>query len=159
MDIMESLPRAITRTGYQGMREHVRNAVDCREDRGLPPHPRNSLIDCPECLGAGELTRNDSPSNDPQCAYEVTCMACAGTGDLLDGTVDPLLQMALYRRQRQIARHTNHLPYAKAKYRYWRRLALAKGCGLSAMHMRATAQLCANEAERGVAAFRRAVAA
>ncbi len=53
---------------------------------------------CPTCLGAGQLTRNDSFDKDPQCEYFVGCTeprCCDGW--VRWSTIDPLERLAAAR--------------------------------------------------------------
>lgn len=93
----------MTRAGYSAARRQARDKADTREDRGLPHHPANDWIDCPECGGGGSHTRNDSWNRDPQCEYDVECCRCCGEGEIEDGHIDPLLRI---RRLRVRARWT-----------------------------------------------------
>ena len=57
---------------------------------------------CLDCHGAGETIHNDTNpygyGPDPQCDYPVTCVACDGDGWLRMTPVDPITQLAYWRR-------------------------------------------------------------
>lgn len=154
------LPRTITRSGWLGYQRAVRESVD-RVASGLPHHPTNDLIDCPDCDGAGEHARNDTNPHgygpDPQCDYTVPCARCNGTGRVEDGVIDLLVQL---RRKRWWLKFPASPRASEYRYHYnsVRRRAVMPCSGLSAMEMRARAALCVNEAERAAAAWRRAAA-
>jgi len=137
-----ALPRRISRTGWLGF-HHVMRAMDPREDRGLPQHPADEPIDCRDCGGDGEVGEQ----------VPVSCERCGGEGAVLDGNVDLLVQL---RPARLLARC---VAARRPAYESIRRRAVMPCSGLGAMEMRARAQMCANEADRAVAAFRLAVAA
>lgn len=151
----QHLPRSITRSGYQGMRQNIRDRELSREERGLPQHPANAFVSCPDCFGTGEHMRNDSANGDPQTEYPVTCGACGGTGELQDGIVDPLLLVAKYRKGRfswamSDFRRTERLH----QYRLYRARAM-KGCtGLAVADLRALAARRENELDRARASWR-----
>lgn len=131
------VPRSITRSGYQGMRQNIRHSEMWREERCLPKHPANAVVDCPDCLGSGEHTRNDSPNGDPQTEYAVTCCACNGSGKLVDGIVDPLLLMAEYRKCRfSWAMSKRRVAERLQQYRLHRARAMAFSAGLVLTDMR-----------------------
>lgn len=142
----ENLPRSTTRVGYQSVRQHKRNLELTREERGLPPHPANALIDCPACDGMGERICNDSRERDPQCEYPVACSECSGSGNLVDGHVDVLQQMRSERRARSW------------RYTAYRMRATRPCSGIKAMDMRAKAQACVNELERARAGWQQVAA-
>jgi len=152
---MVLLPRSTTRSRYQAIRQHKRDAVDCREKRGLPLHPANGFIDCPACDGLGEHTRNDSDIGDPQCEYGVTCGACGGTGEVQDGLIDPLLLVAKYRAGRFTwAMSDLRRTERQHQYRLYRERAM-KGCtGLAVADLRALAARRENELDRSHASWR-----
>lgn len=131
------VPRSITRSGYQGMRQNIRDRELSREELGLPQHPANAFVDCPECLGTGEHMRNESANGDPQTEYPVTCGACNGTGELIDGVIDPLVAMAHYRRERfSWAMSKQRLTDRLHKYAHHRGRAMAFSAGLVLTDMR-----------------------
>lgn len=144
--MIENLPRSTTRFGYQTVRQHKRDCEVSREERGLPKHPANALIDCPACEGMGERICNDSRTGDPQCEYPVTCGACSGSGNLLDGQVDVLQQLRSERRARSW------------RYTAYRMRAMRPCSGIKAMEMRAKAQACVNEMERARAGWQQVAA-
>jgi len=149
--MFENLPRNTTRSGYQDLRSHLRCQDDCREERGLPLHPANGFIACPDCEGTGEHTRNDSAIGDPQCEYGVDCGRCNGEGEIADGLIDPLLLVAKYRKDRfswamTAIRKAERLHY----YRLYRMRAMRPCSGLAAVDMLAQAQMCANDTARAL---------
>ncbi len=152
---MQLLPRSTTRSRYEAIRQHKRNAEKCREERGLPLHPANGFIDCPACDGLGEHTRNDSAIGDPQCEYGVSCGACGGTGEVQDGVIDPLLLVAKFRAGRFTWAMSE---VRKADRRFCYQLALTramKPCtGLTVADERAAAQRRENEIDRAWAEWR-----
>lgn len=145
--MFENLPRNITRSGYQGMRSHLRCQDECREERGLPLHPANGFIPCPSCDGLGEHTRNDSGTCDPQCEYGVACSECSGSGELQDGLIDPLVLMAKYRAGRFTWAMSERRTADRRHYYNLYRLRAMRPCsGLLAVDMLARAQACADMA-------------
>lgn len=154
------LPRTITRSGWLGYQHAIRDSQD-RIGNGLPHHPANDMIDCPDCDGSGEnILNNTTPHGfgpDPQCDYPVTCARCYGYGSIEDGWIDPLVQL---RRQRWLLKFRASAKAADYRFHYtlFRLRAVMPCAGLSAMEMRARAALCANEAERALAAWRRVAA-
>lgn len=143
---LQNLPRSTTRLGYLSVRKHKRDCELKREERGLPHHPANALIDCPACEGTGERTYNDSRIGDPQCEYGVACGECSGSGNLIDGQVDVLQQLRTERRARNW------------RYTAFRMRATRPCSGIKAMEMRAKAQACVNEMERARAEWQQVAA-
>ncbi len=136
------LPRNLSRSGWVGF-HHVMRAMDPRQDRGLPQHPANGPIECPDCGGDGEVGE----------MQPVSCERCCGEGGILDGHVDLLEQI---QRARLLA---HSIATRRPAYESIRRRAAMPCSGLGAMEMRARAQMCVNETDHAVAAFSRAVAA
>lgn len=155
MRALDSLPRSITRSGYQGMRENIRAHELCREERGLPLHPANGFIDCPQCCGTGEHTRNDSAIGDPQSEYPVMCEACFGRGEIQDGLIDLLVLMAKYRAGRFTwAMSERRRAERLHQYRLFRARAMKRSSGLLIADERAAAQRRENEIDRAWAEWR-----
>lgn len=151
----QHLPRSTTRVGYVSFRQHNRDCELSREERGLPPHPANAFVSCPDCFGTGEHTRNDSANGDPQTEYPVTCGACGGSGEVQDGNIDPLLLMAKYRAGRftwamSDRRKADRLHY----YRLYRARAMKLHNGLDVVEIRAIAAARQNEIERARVSLR-----
>lgn len=145
MFAIEGLPRSTTRIGYASIRDHKRNCELSREERGLPLHPDNALIDCPVCDGMGEHTKNDSGIGDPQRDYAVDCGECSGTGQVQDGLIDPLVLMGNYRAARFTwAMSERQKSDRRHYYRLYRLRAMRPCSGLLATEMLARAQACAD---------------
>lgn len=139
------LPRSTTRLGYALVRNNKRNCELTREERGLPLHPANDFITCPDCDGTGEHVRNDSASGDPQCEYGVACGRCGGEGEIADGLIDPLLLVAKYRKGRFTwAMSERRAADRRHYYSLYRMRAMRPCSGLAAVDMLARAQMCAN---------------
>lgn len=157
--MFENLPRNTTRSGYLGMRSHLRCQDDCREERGLPLHPANDFIACPDCDGTGEHVRNDSASGDPQCEYAVACGRCNGEGEVADGLIDPLLLVAKYRKGRfSWAMGERRAADRRYHYNLYRMRAMRHCAGLDQVDMLFQLHQCGNELERSIASWK-AVAA
>lgn len=149
--MFENLPRSTTRLGYATVRDHQRCCELCREERGLPLHPANAFIACPDCDGTGEHTRNDSAIGDPQCEYVVACGRCNGEGEIADGLIDPLLLVAKYRKGRfGWAMSERRAADRRYHYNLYRMRAMRPCSGLAAVDMVARAQMCANEMARAL---------
>lgn len=147
--MFENLPRNTTRSGYLDLRSHLRCQDECREERGLPLHPADAFIACPDCDGIGEHTRNDSAIGDPQCEYGVACGRCNGEGEIADGQIDPLLLVAKYRKGRfgwamTDARKAERLHC----YRLYRARAMRLHNGMDVMEMRAIVAIRLSEISR-----------
>lgn len=157
--MFENLPRNITRSGYLGLRSHLRCQQDSREERDLPLHPVNGWASCPDCDGTGEHTHNDSGCNDPQRDYSVDCSRCNGEGELADGLIDPLVLVAKYRRGRfQIAMSARRAADRRHYYGLYRMRAMRHCAGLHQVDMMIQLHRCQNELERSIAGWK-AVAA
>lgn len=145
------LPRSTTRTGYASVRDHKRSSELTREERGLPLHPANAFIACPDCDATGEHVRNDSASGDPQCEYGVACGRCGGEGEIADGLIDPLLLVAKYRKGRfGWAMSERRAADRRHSYGLYRMRAMRLCSGLAAVDMLARAQMCANDMARAL---------
>lgn len=155
----ENLPRSTTRLGYATVRDHQRCCVLSREERGLPLHPANDFIACPDCDGTGEHVRNDSAIGDPQCEYGVACGRCNGEGEIADGLIDPLLLVAKYRKGRfSWAMGQRRAADRRYHYNLCRMRAMRHCAGLDQVDMLFQLHQCGNELERSIASWK-AVAA
>lgn len=152
--MFENLPRNTTRSGYLGLRSHLRCQQESREERGLPLHPFNGWATCPDCEGTGEHTHNDSGCNDPQRDYSVDCLRCNGEGELADGLIDPMLLVAKYRKARfGWALSERRAAARRHYYRLYRLRAMRPCSGLLEADMLAGAQMCANDTDRALKAM------
>lgn len=154
--MFENLPRNTTRSGYLGLRSHLRCQQESREERGLPLHPVNGWASCPDCDGTGEHVHNDSGTGDPQRDSGVACGRCCGEGELADGLIDPLLLVSKYRKGRFSWRMSARRAADRRHYYDLYRLRAMRPCsGLLLADMQARAQMCAdamNQALQQVAA-------
>lgn len=159
LHMFENLPRNTTRSGYLGLRSHLRCQDESREERGLPLHPVNGWATCPDCEGSGEVVLNDSIMGDPRSEYGVACGRCGGDGELADGLIDPLLLVAKYRKgrfnwfmsQRRAADRRHY-------YSLYRMRAMRHCAGLHQVDMMIQLHRCQSELERSIAGWK-AVAA
>lgn len=87
------LPRNISREAWMEYQHQSRVRKPARTEHGLPKHPVNDVIECPDCEGAGEHTVNHTHNNDPQYDEPVECERCGGDGYIPDGVIDPLTRI------------------------------------------------------------------
>ncbi|MEN5285787.1 hypothetical protein ABE494_07525 [Stenotrophomonas lactitubi] len=152
--MFENLPRNTTRSGYLGLRSHLRCQDESREERGLPLHPVNCWASCPDCLGTGEHAHNDSGTGDPQRDSGVACGRCCGEGELADGLIDPLMLVAKYRKGRfNWAMSARRAAGRRHYYDLYRLRAMRPSSGLLLADMRALVQICADDTDRAVKAM------
>lgn len=149
--MFENLPRNTTRSGYLGLRSHLRCQDECREERGLPLHPVNGWATCPDCHGTGEHAHNDSGTGDPQRDSGVPCSRCCGEGELADGLIDPLLLVAKYRKGRfGWAMSERRAADRRHNYDLYRLRAMRPCSGLLEADMLARVQMCATDTDRAL---------
>ena len=132
----------MSRAAYHAARRAARDRMESREERGLPAHPANGWIYCPQCEGSGEVNQEWVAED-----HEVSdsCPTCLGDGEVLDGHVDVLVQLRKVR-----ARYVRRQP---APYGWMRKRALS-GSPLAQLRMIEAAIGCDLECRAAVRAWR-----
>lgn len=152
MSAPRPLPRSIPRSAWLPYWHAIRVDAD-REGNKLPKHPANAWITCPDCEGCGE-TGGYWRSEDDWVSE--TCRRCDGACEIVDGFIDPLLEMRRLRLygvkpspgKFRLA-HT-HPDFANKRWLYGhtRRVAMRPVSGIAQAEMLAMAMRCVNESQR-----------
>ena len=130
------------RTTYQADLRAARDRMESREERGLPDHPANGWIYCPQCEGEGAINQ-EWVAEDHETSEE--CPTCLGDGEVLDGHVDLLVQLRKV-RARYVRRQ-------RAPYGWMRKRALS-GSPLAQLRMIEAAIGCDLDCRAAVRAWR-----